>query len=215
MQKDNTHPKVVNFSLDILALYLANNGCRFDKQDESQKEICFVLNNEQQQHSVVDSYERTVPVVLLNNGYWLYCGFVFYKKKNNRKDLKHFALHFFDDSKSLFRAEWACLDIPESKKHAQPHWHLDAMINTSAGKVAYNQIPSFDFFQNQRGAEHPLSVNLGRAHFFMNWNLEKEKDSETPYLDFRNEGVFRQWLAVTMRYLDAELQTLVNRTHNS
>lgn len=210
MEKNSTHPQVVNFAGDILEPYLVD-GCAFRQQGENQKKISYNLVNDQCVNSHVDSHERTVQTVLMCNGYWLYCGFEFFKLKNNRKELKHFALHFFDDVNPLFRAEWACLDIPESKKHAQPHWHLDARVNMSAEKLIVEKIPSFDEFKKQQSALRPQSVDLGRAHFFMNWNLEREKDDAAPYLDFRNEGIFKLWLAKTMPYVDKELRALRKR----
>lgn len=101
MEKDSTYPKIVNFSAEILSSYLVD-GCKFVKQEENQTEVNFCLINFNQPHSHVSSHEKTVPTVQLLNGYWLYCGFVFYKKKNKSKRLKQFSLHFFDDIRPLF-----------------------------------------------------------------------------------------------------------------
>lgn len=210
MEKDSTYPQIVNFSADILSSYLVE-GCRFDKQEENQKEVNFCVVNFYQPHSHVSSHEKTVPTVQLLNGYWLYCGFVFYKKKNNRKSLKHFSLHFFDDTRPLFRAEWASCEIPESKNHAQPHWHLDAMtvLDSSGGDPA--GMRSFEEFQISKADIQTHIADLGRAHFFMNWNLEKGKDCDAPYLDFSDESIFKQWLTKTIKYVDAELRAIKKR----
>ena len=210
MEKDNTYPKIVNFSGDILSPYLVD-GCRFEKQEENKKEVNFCVVNFNQPHSHVSSHEKTVPTVQLLNGYWLYCGFVFYKKNKNSKRLKHFSLHFFDDIRPLFRAEWASNDIPESNNHAQPHWHLDAktVLDSSVGDSGI--MGSFEDYQMSKAGYQPHIADLGRAHFFMNWNLEREKECYAPYLDFCDESTFKQWLTKTMKYVDAELRALTKR----
>ena len=206
MVKDNSHPKIVNFSLDILSEYLKGN-CKYDQQ-EDQRELCLTLKCLDYPIFRLDSHKRLVSTVLMKNGYWLYCGFVFFKAKHNHKILKHFSLHFFDENSPLFRAEWACLDIPESKLHAQPHWHLDAKVDID-GLTNPEKISSFDVFQKQQAVESPSTADLGRAHLFMNWNLEN--DQGAPYLDFRNESVFRKWLTNTMAYINVELQAITKR----
>lgn len=208
MEKDKTHPKVVNFSLEILEPYL-NEKCNFVMQDDS-SEISFALNSFGRPNSLVDSNGKTVPVVYMKNGFWLYCGFVFYKRKKNRKELKHFLLHFFDDANPLFRAEWANSEMPGSNNHAQPHWHLDAK-GIVKGIVEKDGLASFDKYQGSKLKEQPKLVGLGNVHFFMNWNLEKERDSAAHYLDFCDDSILRLWLSKAMAYVDAELRELVKK----
>ncbi len=212
MEKDNTYPKVVNFSADILSSFLFD-GFRFVKQEENQKEINYCAVNFYQPQSHVSSHGKTVPTVQLRNGFWLYCGFVFFKKKNNKKSLKHFSLHFFDDNGPLFRAEWASDEVHESKNHAQPHWHLDAKTILSQRGRDIASMRSFEEYQLSMAANQPQIADMGRTHFFMNWNLEKEKDCDAPYMDFCDEGLFKQWLSKTMMYVDVELRALTkNKT---
>ena len=59
--------------------------------------------------------------------------------------------------------------------------------------------------------EETVKTSLSRFHFFMNWNLEKNKDKEAPYLDLSDERLFKQWLAKTMEYIDRELIFIVKR----
>lgn len=211
MEKDSTHPKILNFSLDIFSPHLIK-GYRFVVDGQDNSEIRFVLINENNPSSLTDANDKLVPVVLMNNGYWFSCGFSFYKRKQNKKDLKQLCLRFFDDKHSLFRADWACLELPESKIHAQPHWHFDAEIKIQKEILKGASIPSFNDYQdNTKQSEESVMANLGRFHFFMNWDTEKEKQVQAPFLDFRNESVLRNWLSKAMEYIDTELRLLVKR----
>ena len=70
----------------------------------------------------------------------------------------------------------------------------------------------FEEYKKQEQDNKLVSLDLGRAHFFMNWNLDKEKDVNAPYLDFRNdEKLFKTWLTDSMKYIDSELSFLINK----
>lgn len=211
MGKDSTHPKILNFCLDIFSPYL-NNGYRFVVETEDNQEIRYALKDDNQPFSRADAKGNAIPVISMKNGYWIGCGYSFFKLKNNKKALKQLCIHVFDDKTPLFRADWVCDEIAESKKHAQPHWHFDT--DTAIKKTKSESLGSgkyADFKDEGQENEPNLIVNLGRIHFFMNWDMEKDKAVSAPYLDFRDEQVLKNWLTKAMQYMDAELRALVKR----
>lgn len=211
MVKDNTHPKIVNFSLDILSPYL-NKGYRFVENNEDNKEISYALNGDEQHFSRDDVKGNAIPVVPMKNGYWIGCSYSFFKQKYNKKILKQLCIHVFDDKMPLFRADWACEDIKESKNHAQPHWHFDTEATITKRPKRIASLRKFqDFNDDEKDEESTLVVDLGRFHFFMNWDMDKQKEVSAPYLDFRDEQVLKNWMTKAMQYIDAELRAIVNR----
>ena len=59
--------------------------------------------------------------------------------------------------------------------------------------------------------DETVKASLGRFHFFMNWNMDKEKDKDAPYLDLSDESLFKPWLTKTLEYIDSELQFIVKK----
>lgn len=210
MVYNSKQPKILNLCLDIMKPFLAVKS-RFIDGDESINEINYVLKDELQQYSREDINGRALPVIQMKNGFWLGCNFSFYKRKQNKKDLKQICFLFFDEEVFLFRLDWACSDIEESKKHAQPHWHFDRNSVVKKGISNTSYIPYAKYQDVTTIQNEPITVDLGRVHFFMNWIIEKDKDVQTPYLDFRDEKILKNWLTNTLLYIDTELKALASK----
>lgn len=212
MEKDNTHPKILNLSLEILSPYLIP-GYRFIVDGrQNNNEISYALKDYNQPYSRTDAKENSIPVVLMKNGYWMGGGFTFYKKKNNKKLLKQLCFHFFDEKTLLFRTDWACSEIKESKNHAQPHWHFDAETIIKRKQIQGFDVNDFNKFrEKEERKEEDLTLDLGRFHFFMNWDIAGDNMFSVPYLDFCNDSVFCKWFTKAMQYIDSELRFLAKR----
>lgn len=210
MEKSSTHPKLLNFTLDILSPYLTA-GFRFCEDREDNKEVSYVLQNMESPHAMTDAKHRTVSVVQMKNGYWMGLGFSYYKKKNNRKQLKQFGIQVFDESNPLFRVDWTSSEIEESKNHAQPHWHFDTDIMVKRNEETFSIHTFQQYLKMSDMQDETVKASLGRFHFFMNWNMDKEKDKDAPYLDLSDESLFKPWLTNTLEYIDSELQFIVKR----
>ena len=75
MEKSSTHPKLLNFTLDILSPYLTA-GFRFCEDREDNKEVNYVLQNMESPHSMTDAKHRTISVVQMKkrilDGAWFF-----------------------------------------------------------------------------------------------------------------------------------------------
>lgn len=210
MEKSSSHPKLLNFTLDILSPYLST-GFRFEPDREDNKEVSYVLQNADIPYALNDAKDKSVSVVQMKNGYWLGFGFSYYKRKNNKKQLKQFGIQVFDEKSPLFRVDWASGEIEESKNHAQPHWHFETNVTVKKNDETY-LYPTFQqYLAMTETQDETVTASLGRFHFFMNWNLDKEKDVDAPYLDLSDETLFKAWLTKVMEYIDRELQFIVKK----
>lgn len=211
MEKDNLLPKILNFTIDILKPYMLT-GVKFVGDRVTQSEISYTLMGDAQPNSREDAKGNSVPVVRMSNGYWLGCSFSYFRRKHNKKELKQMCLHFFDEKSPLFRADWACSEIAESKNHAQPHWHFDTETTITKVKQAGFSIPQYTDYPKVVAKEKvDTTADLGRVHFFMNWDIEKDTSVSAPYLDFRDDRTLKNWLTKAFEYIDAELKSIVNR----
>lgn len=209
MVKDNTHPKLLNFSIDILSPYLSGEF-RFVPDREDNGEISYVLKEDVSPHAQTDAKGKTISVIQMRNGYWMGCGYTYFKRKHNKKELKQFCIHLFDEQNPLFRVDWASKDIPESQKHAQPHWHFDTEIKLKTEDGDYTP-PTYDEYLRTSRQEKEVIADLGRFHFFMNWNFDKVQEMSVPYLDLSDETIFKPWLTKSMEYINNELLCLFKR----
>ena len=209
MAKDSTHPKLLNFCIDILSPYLSGEY-RFVTDREDNCEISYVLKKDDSPHALADARGKSISVIQMRNGYWLGCGYSYYKRKHNKKDLKQFCMHLFDEQNPLFRVDWASKEIAESKNHAQPHWHFDTEVKLRSEESSFAP-PSYDEYLKTPRHEKDFIADLGRFHFFMNWNLDKDQETPVPYLDLSDESVFKPWLTKSMEYINNELLCLYKR----
>lgn len=210
MGKNNSNPKILNFCIDIFSIFLSSD-CSFLIERENNEEISYSLTDESFS-SMDDKNGNPIRVAMMENKYWLGCSFSFYRRPNNKKDLKQLCLHFFDEESQLFRVDWSCLEIKESKDHAQPHWHFDREASIIKQKAESYFLSSYADFQKENDYNNEsLKVDLERFHFFMTLDVEKDKNNTPPYLDFRNESVLKNWLTKTMTYIDTELKALAKR----
>ena len=210
--QNNYLPKFVQFCWDIIRPYLKYEG-KFKKNETL--EIAYSLTNTTGNWSTrIGSHGQSVPIVVLNNGFYLHCSISF-KEVKREKILKGISLQFFDEQRLLFRAEWDNRDFLEGKDkpHSQPHWHFDAK-----GEIKKVQTTkTFTDFQNvsQFDGSLPLDqdefrqIKLERLHLFM--TLEDGQKCDTSYKDLTNIIELKQWLSQCMKQVDYELKFISDK----
>lgn len=200
-------PKQVQLCLDIIRPYLKYEGVFIKNETLNiSYSLTYTKGN---WNTRIGSHRQSVPIVELNNGFYLHCSISF-KEDKKKKILKGISLQFFDEHRLLFRAEWDNRDFLEDKDkpHAQPHWHFDAKGEIKKAQTA----KTFTDFQNvtQFDGLLPLAqdeyrqIKLERLHLFM--TLGESSKCDTSYEDLTNDSALRKWLSQCMKQVDYELK---------
>ena len=156
-------------------------------------------------------HERHVPVVRLNNGFFIYAAISYdVEVKSRKKELSSISMHFFDDASLLFRAELANPKFhKEEIGHPQPHWHLagtniKSVNQHQEGFMAYvGANNSFADFVGEE-MEEP-KYDYSRLHFTMDYNHQ--------LLESFDEASVREWTRQCLKAVDRELTFLSTKSH--
>ena len=150
-----------------------------------------------------------VPVVMLKNGYCIYFGMVFDRKKISQ--LLSLSLQFYDQEGELFRIDWEGNKIDGDI--SQPHWHFHnevkvLMDNRYEKDVCYDDYGSYVNYL-EIVEQTKKQYDVGRIHFYATYNNSKIEN-----LDFWDDKILCTWLEYTMKNINNQLHSIKNHSVN-
>lgn len=199
-------PRLVNDFLSEISQY--SDFVATMKWDENGS---YQLISKQPYETRMTVHERQVPVVRLNNGFFIYAAISYdAEAKSRKKEMSSISMHFFDDASLLFRAELANPKFhKEEVGHPQPHWHIAGNNIKSATShqedfMAYvGANNSFVDFVSEETEKQKLDYS--RLHFTM--------DYKHKILESFDDASVREWTMQCLKAVDSELTFLSTKSH--
>lgn len=201
-------PKSANFCLAIIKRYTITNDVFWNDFQ------CYRNTYRSELNSIYTETRKNthgiaVPVVMLKNGYCIYFGMAFDRKKTSQ--LSSLSLQFYDQESELFRIDWDGNKIDGDI--SQPHWHFHnevkmLMDNRYEKDVCYDDYGSFVNYL-EIAEQTKKQYDVGRIHFYATYN-----NSKIDNLDFLDDKILCAWLEYTMNNVNNQLHSIKNHSVN-
>jgi len=200
-------PRLVNDFINEICHYSDNVATM--KWDEKGS---FQLMSKPPYVTKVTTHDRSVPVVRLKSGFYIYASMSFESDiKSRKREFSNLSMHFFDDSNLLFRAEIANPKYHhEETGHPQPHWHIAGNRKKTVEKqqnsfMEFVKDTDYSFSDYVGDANEEDKFDCSRLHLAMNYcNLELVSFDET---------TIRTWVKQCLKTINDEFSFLSTKSH--
>jgi hypothetical protein len=211
-----TPQKISNFCTNILSRFCINRPNPITIKNESSNPDRYFLQGGLLE--IARGYhDQRIPIVLMNNGFWIHFSIIF-DRKNNSKGNSHvfngLSLQIYQDKGTikqlLFRAEWDNI-VKSEYAHPQPHWHFHPEKEFLIDRKGFN-IESFKDYIDLLGEDDTFETELverkskkkealASCHFAMlaDWHI-----NNSDIIQFSEQHLYN-WLENCLKSIEMQL----------